>query len=200
MRTRTTAVLFAASALLLVGCGSSDTDGEDKASREASSTPATKSTAPSPSASPAPTAMVIGTPYKWTNPATGETVETSGITNVIGYEQPVSVKNWPAEAVDAENPEWIAVEVKVCNENGDDVTVSQAPWSLGFPDDTRVETTGLIGSGLPKPEYPVDGGTLRPGDCLRGKIPFVVEKGQRPDRVIYQGGGMHPVEWTVPKK
>ncbi|MEV3995508.1 DUF4352 domain-containing protein [Streptomyces halstedii] len=102
------------------------------------------------------------------------------------------MKNWPADAIDVENPEWIAVEVKVCNENGDDITVSQAPWPLGFPDDTRIQTRGLIGSGLPKPEYPVDGGTLRPGDFLRGKIPFVVEKGQRPDWIVYQGARSTP--------
>jgi hypothetical protein len=34
---------------------------------------------------------------------------------------------------------------------------------------------------------------------LRGKIPFVVEKGQRPDRILYQGGDSQRVEWAVPK-
>ncbi|MFD3813924.1 DUF4352 domain-containing protein [Streptomyces rubiginosohelvolus] len=190
-----TALLLAVSATLLAGCGDSDSRTDSKASNAPRLSPSTESTPASPAQ---PTALAIGEPYKWTRPATPENVETSGISTVIGYEQPVSVRNWPADATDAENPEWIAVEVRVCNDNGDDIAVSQTPWSLSFPDDTRVETRGLIGSGLPKPEYPVDGGTLRPGDCLRGKIPFVVEKGQRPDRIIYQGGEIGPVEWAVP--
>ncbi|NEB41448.1 DUF4352 domain-containing protein [Streptomyces sp. SID14515] len=190
-----TALLPAVSATLLAGCGDSDSRTDGKASNTPRPSPSTESTPASPTQ---PTALAIGEPYRWTHPATPENVATSGISTVIGYEQPVSVRNWPADATDAENPEWIAVEVKVCNDNGDDITVFQTPWSLGFRDDTRVETRGLIGSGLPKPEYPVDGGTLRPGDCLRGKIPFVVEKGQRPDRIIYQGGEIGPVEWAVP--
>ncbi|WP_455356356.1 DUF4352 domain-containing protein [Streptomyces sp. SYSU K217416] len=202
MHTRTAAaLLLASSAALLAGCGDSGSSTESKPSHESSVAPATESSSALPSVSPSqPTALAIGEPYRWIHSAAPDNVETSGTSTVISYEQPVSVKNWPAEAIDAENPEWIAVEVKVCNDKGDDITVSQAPWSLGFPDDTRVDTGGLIGSGLPKPEYPVDGGTLRPGDCLRGKIPFVVEKGQRPDRIVYQGGEIDPVEWTVPVK
>ncbi|MGW7469895.1 DUF4352 domain-containing protein [Streptomyces xantholiticus] len=201
IRTTTVGLLLAATTTVLTGCGDSEPTSESKASDGPSPTAtATTKSEPSPSDSAPAAPLTIGQPYKWTHPESADNAETSGITNVIGYEQSVTVKNWPAEAIDVENPEWIAVEVKVCNERGDDITVSQAPWTLGFPDDTIVETKGLIGSGLPKQEYPVGGGTLRPGDCLRGKIPFVVEKGQRPDRIIYQGGEIQRVEWAVPPK
>ncbi|MFH8927567.1 DUF4352 domain-containing protein [Streptomyces pristinaespiralis] len=194
-------LLLTTTATVLTACGDTDTGTKEA---EASKAPSKSAAAKNADASPSPSAssgkLTIGQPYKWTAEETEENAETSGTSNVIGYEQPVVVKNWSADAIDVEKPEWIAVEVKVCNDRGDDISVSQTPWTLGFPDDTTVETKGLIGSGLPQPEYPVEGGTLRPGDCLRGKIPFVVEKGQRPDRVIYQGSDITRVEWAVPPK
>ncbi|MFI5673406.1 hypothetical protein [Streptomyces cellulosae] len=68
---------------------------------------------------------------------------------------------------------WATAEVKVCNVEGD-ISVSEFPWSLSYPDDTRIEVTGLNGGDLPKPEFPTDDVVVKRGDCLRGKIPFPV--------------------------
>jgi hypothetical protein len=124
-----------------------------------------------------------------------------GTTTVLGYEQPVSV-DVPTEGMQLglKNPTWVTVEVKVCNEAGGTIVISQAPWSLGFPDDTRVESLFISATGLPKPEYPASETSVRAGDCLRGKIPFIIETGQRPDRIIYETMNTPtPVEWAVPK-
>jgi len=57
----------------------------------------------------------------------------------------------------------------------------------------------LGGSGVPKPEYPSDATAVKPGSCLRGNITYSVERGTRPDQVIYGVEGRDPVEWTIPK-
>lgn len=78
--------------------------------------------------------------------------------------------------------------------------VAQSPWTLGYPDDTRIQAPGVSGAGVPKPEYPVEGTAVRPGTCLRGKITFSMAKGTRPDRIIYGPGGRAPSPGPCPRR
>jgi hypothetical protein len=79
------------------------------------------------------------------------------------------------------------------------VTTSQEPWALGFPDYTRIQAPFVNGEGVPKPEYPIGSTAVKAGTCLRGKITFSMERGTRPNQIIYGPEGRDPVEWTVPK-
>lgn len=98
-----------------------------------------------------------------------------------------------------ENGVWAAVDVKVCNGQGPDIMSDQQPWSLAFPDGTRMQVTGLNGGDLPKPEYPTMPTVVKAGDCLRGKIPFPVPKDQRPTKVIYHpASAPTATEWAIP--
>lgn len=199
MRIRATVILTAA-LLALVGCGNGDTGTDGSAAKaSASARPKDASAAPT-SPTEGSSALAIGQPHKWNGVALDEKTPTSGTTTVLRYAHDVDVDGWPSEALGVDNPLWVAIDVKVCNDKGGVISVSQAPWSLGFSDDSRVESPLLDGNGLPKPEYPLDDAMVKPGDCIRGKIPFVLEEGQRPDRVIYETfGAPEPVEWTVPK-
>ncbi|MGW1799001.1 DUF4352 domain-containing protein [Streptomyces sp. NPDC001984] len=115
---------------------------------------------------------------------------------VLAYTQPEKGPAPPDKELGGDA--WATAEVKVCNVQGD-ISVSQFPWSLSYPDDTRIEVTGLNGGDLPKPEFPTDDVAVKPGDCLRGKIPFPVPSSKRPDRIVYAPDGSEPVEWAVPK-
>jgi hypothetical protein len=201
MRSRTITAASAATLLLaLTACGGEPGNAKSSASPESSPTkpaPSTASTTPSPS--PTDGKLAIGQSHRWNGLALDETTATTGTTTVLSYSHDVRVPGWPADALDADEPLWVAVEIKVCNDKGGTVAVSQTPWSLGFPDDSRVESSFLEGPGLPKPEYPTAETKVKVGDCLRGKIPFVIERAQRPDRIIYETLGPDPVEWAVPK-
>ncbi|MFJ6631800.1 hypothetical protein ACIQMR_10440 [Streptomyces sp. NPDC091376] len=198
MRTRATEILTAA-LLALVGCSNGDTGTDGSAAKgSAPARPKDASAAP-PSPTKGSSPLTIGQPHKWNGVALDEKTPTNGTTTVLTYAHDVDVDGWPSEALGVDNPLWVAIDVKVCNDKGGVISVSQGPWSLGFSD-SRVEPSFLDGNGLPKPEYPLDGAMVKPGDCIRGKIPFVLERGQRPDRVIYETfGAPQPVEWTVPK-
>lgn len=93
---------------------------------------------------------------------------------------------------------WATAEVKVCNKKGDNLSVSQFPWSLAYKDGTSIEVTGSSGGDMPKPEYPMDK-TLTPGRCARGLIAFPVPGGKRPERLVYEPEGSEPTEWAIPK-
>lgn len=62
----------------------------------------------------------------------------SGTTTVLSYAQPAKDVDLTKEASVFAHPVWSVLEVKVCvaAESGP-VTVSQGPWAVGFPDDTR---------------------------------------------------------------
>ncbi|MFG2618969.1 hypothetical protein ACGFXC_15300 [Streptomyces sp. NPDC048507] len=105
----------------------------------------------------------------------------------------------PGEGLGVEDAVWAAVEVKVCNKQGPDISSDQQPWSLAFADGTRTQTTGLNGGDLPKPEYPTLPTVVKAGDCLRGKIPFPVPKDQRPTKIVYRSASaLTSTEWAVP--
>lgn len=194
MRRTTTAALTAV-LLALSGCSSGDTTTEAKPSASP------KVVSPSPAVSESPVApdkpLAFGSRHVWKDTVDGESLE--GHTTVLGYEQPVRGVTFGTDGLGVTNPEWATIDVKVCTTKGSKVMVSQAPWSLGFPDDTRITPDVYGGPGLPRPQYPTDGAAVKVGDCIRGKIPVVLEKGTRPDRIIYEPAERAPVEWAVPK-
>ncbi|MFB7711600.1 hypothetical protein [Streptomyces sp. NPDC056105] len=143
--------------------------------------------------------LKIGTAHHWSDTDTDGT-HISGTTSVIGYTQPATGVDMPDSVSDFPHPVWTILEVKVCaDDTSSNVMVSQAPWNLGFADDTRLAAPLISGAGVPKPEYPVNGAAVKPGTCLRGKILFSVDRGTRPTQVVYAPDGRDPVEWTVPK-
>jgi hypothetical protein len=182
-------------AALTAGCSSNSVDDKPaKATPKPSSTP-TKAAATK-AASNGP--LAFGTGHHWSGTDLDGS-HISGTTTVLAYTQPAKV-GLPDEAADATDPEWATLEVKVCaDKTSANVQTSQGPWNLGFPDDSRIKAPGYSGGGVPKPEYPVDGAILTPGECLKGKLTFDLEKGTRPNRIIYAVDGSAPVTWTVPK-
>ncbi|MFE9296582.1 DUF4352 domain-containing protein [Streptomyces niveus] len=181
--------MSAALLLVLTGCS-------DGGKTEAKTSETAPSASPTEKVAPEPAELKIGAEYSWESDVDGYTA--TGATTVLSYEQPVKGTSLPGEGLGLADPEWAAVEVKVCNAGPDPISVSQLPWSLRFPDDTRADTTGLNGGDLPKPEFPTEDTVVRADDCLRGKIPFAVERGTRPDLIVYTPSASSPVEWTVP--
>ncbi|WP_225638865.1 hypothetical protein [Streptomyces solaniscabiei] len=144
--------------------------------------------------------LKLGVGHQWTD-TDYDGSPLSGTTTAISYTQPATGVDLPDEVSDFENPVWAILEVKVCaGKDSSTLNVSQGPWALGFPDDTRLQAPGTSGSGVPKPEYPTgDGALVKAGTCLRGKITFSVEEGTRPNEIIYAPEGKDPVEWAVSK-
>lgn len=183
-------VLALAAALTACTSGGSSSDAKPKATAKAT----TAKPSPTPSmASP----LAIGQPNKWHMDG-----GYNGSTTVLAYTQPIHLYDDPGTSLGyPKGSFWATVEVKVCNNAGSTlITVSQTPWTLGFKDGTRTETTGEYGGDFPKPEFPALDTNVTAGECLRGKIPFPVAKGQRPDRIIYSAESRDPVIWTVPAK
>ena len=204
MRTRTTIV-----AVMLLGATATACSGtiDDKASAAAAGSTGTGSTGTGSTGTPTTSVgegakagpLRIGTGRHWSDIDTdGSPI--SATTTVLSYTQPAKGVRLPDAAADFSDPVWATLEVKVCaDSDSTNVMVGQTPWSLGFADDTRLAAPGLSGSGVPKPEYPADGAAVRPGSCLRGKITYSLEKGTRPNQVIYGVEGRDPIEWTIPK-
>lgn len=195
MHARTAAcTALLALAALTAGCSSDSTDGKPtKATAKPISTPTAEASA-KPDGGPLP----LGTGHHWTDTDLDGS-HISGTTTALTYTQPVKV-GLPDDASDATNPEWAILEVRLCADKASsNVQTSQGPWTLGFPDGSRIDAPNWSGSGIPKPEYPVDGALVTPGECLKGKITFDLEKGNRPDRIIYAVDDRDPVTWTVPK-
>lgn len=142
--------------------------------------------------------MKIGDAHRWEIAIDG--LQANGSTTVLACEQPAKGTSSPGEGLGLADPEWATVEVKVCNNGPDMISASQTPWTLAFADGTRVETTGLNGGDLPRPEFPTLDTPVKTGDCLRGKIPFAVERGERPERIVYTPSESAPVEWVASAK
>lgn len=95
--------------------------------------------------------------------------------------------------------EYIGLEVKVCvvENTGEAITVSWAPWSIEFTDDTSATPLSAWGDQWwSVPLYPQNR-TMRVGACARGWVPFEVPKGSRPKTVVYQPGSGNALEWRV---
>ncbi|MEU0691431.1 hypothetical protein [Streptomyces uncialis] len=191
MRTRTTAATAAALLLAALTACSSDSKStaESKPGAKPSSSPEATS-APSPDVP-----LAFGTLSDWKT-----SDGTEGTTTVLDYKQPVTGVTFTSTGLGYTDPEWAYAEVKVCNKRGTTITVSQAPWSLGLKDGGRITPHILDGPGLPQPQYPTQGAKVKAGGCVRGKVPVIMEKGARPDRVIYETADEEPVEWAVPAK
>ncbi|MGX9887336.1 hypothetical protein [Streptomyces sp. NPDC002276] len=161
-------------------------------------TTAAKPTSTATTTAAQPKDLTIGAGHHWSDTDLDGS-HISATTSVISYTQPAKV-DLPNTLADFPNPTWAILEVKVCADaTSTNVMVAQSPWTLGYPDDTRIQAPGVSGAGIPKPEYPVESTAVQPGTCLRGKITFSMAKGTRPDRIIYGPGGRDPVTWTVPK-
>ncbi|KUH39037.1 hypothetical protein ATE80_09500 [Streptomyces kanasensis] len=106
----------------------------------------------------------------------------------------------PGEGLGVSNKAvWARIEVKVCNDEGGSINVTQFPWSLAYADGAQVEVTGLHGGNFPKPEFPTNDKPVKPGNCVRGGIMFPVEPDQRPERIVYHPDSIEePIEWAVP--
>ncbi|MFF3420307.1 hypothetical protein ACFYW9_37450 [Streptomyces sp. NPDC002698] len=196
MHTRTTTALTAVLLLTATAtaCSSSSTDNKPRTASAKTTSGATASTA----AKTSP--LKIGTGHHWSDTDTDGS-HISGTTTVKGYTQPIKMDGSLSHGLsDFEHPVWATLDVKLCADSSSTTVMSsQKPWTLGFPDDTRIQAPLVSGAGVPKPEYPVDSAAVTPGSCLRGKITFSMERGTRPDRIIYGPEGRDPVEWSVPK-
>jgi hypothetical protein len=95
--------------------------------------------------------------------------------------------------------EYIGVEVRMCivtDAGPEPTTVSWAPWSLTFADDTVAEAmSSWSDEWWSVPLYPQDR-AVRPGSCVRGWVPFEAPKGSKPVAVNYQPSGI-VLEWRV---
>ncbi|MEW1895924.1 DUF4352 domain-containing protein [Streptomyces albidoflavus] len=116
---------------------------------------------------------------------------------VIAYTQPETGPQPPTEELGGDT--WATAEIKVCNVKGQTFSVSQHPWSLAYEDGTRIEVSGLSGGDLPKPEFPINDVSVKPGDCVRGKVPYPVPGDSRPERIVYAPESLdESLEWTIP--
>lgn len=94
---------------------------------------------------------------------------------------------------------WATASIKVCNIRGPIINVSPTPWALAYEDGTSIESTGLSGGDLPKPEFPMDR-PVKAGRCAAGLIAYPVPHGKTPERIVYAPDGTDPIEWAVSKE
>ncbi|HEY2673640.1 MAG TPA: hypothetical protein VGJ07_25165, partial [Rugosimonospora sp.] len=100
---------------------------------------------------------------------------------------------------DRSGDEWAAADIQTCAETGSvfQVTVSNAPWSLSYPDGTDLIPTRTSAPQFPQPGYPHSPSTLQPGQCLRGWIVFAVPAGSRPQVIRYAPQGATAIDWLI---
>lgn len=187
MRHQHAAAIVLALAAALTACTSgSGADAKPKASAKTSPSPTKAS------------ALALGQATRWSDKKYG----ISGTTTALAYTQPVSVPSVDLKSIDyAKDSQWATLDVKVCTDaSSKTISVSQTPWQLAFKDSTRTPAPSISGSGIPKPEFPTADTDVLAGDCVRGLISFVVDKGTRPDRIVYDTQDSDPIVWTVPAK
>ncbi|MGW5689250.1 hypothetical protein [Nonomuraea sp. NPDC003754] len=94
--------------------------------------------------------------------------------------------------------EYIGIEVRMCiaKSEGSPTNVSWGPWSIEFADETVEQAMSSWGpEWWDVPLYP-NGRQVQEGRCVRGWIPFEVQKGAKPRTVSYQPSDM-TLEWQV---
>lgn len=95
---------------------------------------------------------------------------------------------------------YVGVEVKTClvSATSAPVQLSWAPWSLGYADSTGVAAvTTYSPESFTSPLYP-DGRNVAVGTCVRGLIPFTVNRaGAAPVSVSYGPDGATPSTWDL---
>ncbi|MFH8794828.1 DUF4352 domain-containing protein [Streptomyces sp. NPDC017941] len=189
MRTRTTTGLITAGLLLTTGTACSTSE-EPKTVRVTVTQTVTE--APDEQAAPKKDGPLV-----LRDKATVESEDGSSSTvEVLAYTHTEKGPEAPGEALGGDS--WATAEIRVCNAGNDSIGVSQDPWSLDYADGTTVETTGLSGGDMPKPEFPMDK-IISSSKCARGKVAFPVDAKKRPVSVVYGPEGVEPVEWAVPK-
>ena len=171
------ALLLAALAPGLAGCGSTGPSG-----------PLADNPPASPTVSAGPTGPQFGQSMA---AGTGFIAAT-----VFGYTQPAASGAAPSRAGHV----WAAVDAQACREPGSvfQVTVSDGPWSLRFPDGTSAAPSQADDPNFPQPRYPSSPAALQPGKCLRGWIIFDVPEIGRPLSVRYAPQGGSPIDWPIP--
>ncbi|MFF7754358.1 DUF4352 domain-containing protein [Streptomyces sp. NPDC007971] len=92
---------------------------------------------------------------------------------------------------------WATISIKVCNISGPNISVSQTPWSLAYKDGTSIESTGLSGGDMPKPEFPMDK-PVKAGRCASGLVAYPVPSGKKPERIVY-APDTDSTEWAITK-
>ncbi|GIH16490.1 hypothetical protein [Rugosimonospora africana] len=130
--------------------------------------------------------------------ALGESAQSSSgfvSVTVFSYEQPTA----GAVPPDRSGDEWAAADVQTCAETGSvfQATVSNAPWSLSYPDGTALIPTRATAAQFPQPAYPISPRSLAPGQCLRGWVVFAVPAGRRPQVIRYAPQGATPIDWLI---
>lgn len=185
-RAACTALLLAATA---TACSSSDEPDTVRVT-VTQTAPATPTSSPTPS--PADSTLKMGA----TKTIDDDANDVHITIQALAYEQPF--KGTQPQKPDAAlgGDTWSTVNVKVCNVSGPNINVSQFPWSLAYADGTSVETTGLSGGDMPKPEFPMDK-AVTAGRCAAGLIAFPVDSSKTPARVVYEPDGAEPTEWAV---
>ncbi|GGQ27089.1 hypothetical protein [Streptomyces roseolilacinus] len=201
MRTRTTAALAVFLLTTLTACGTEPTP-DKPASAPQPSTGEMTEQAPSPSTSTPQSPLPLGEAWKWEGLAIDGVTRTKGSTVALSYTQPVVGFRPPGKELGVSGKAvWARIEVKVCNEEGGNIHVTQSAWSLAYEDGAQAEVTGLHGGDFPKPEFPMNEKLVKPGKCVRGGIMFPTEPDQRPERIVYHPDSIdEPIEWAVPTK
>ncbi|MEU4986270.1 DUF4352 domain-containing protein [Streptomyces sp. NPDC021969] len=189
MRRRTT-ILLITSLVALAGCGNSS--GEPDTIRVT----VTQTVTAQPSSKPA--AAPDDGIYKMGDKATINDTESNirFTAQVVEYQQPYKGPQ-PQKPSDFQGGDtWATASIKVCNEEGETFSVDQSVWSLEYADGISVESTGLSGGDMPKPEYPMDK-AVKAGRCAAGLIAYPVDGSKRPERVVYSPEGLDSREWAI---
>ncbi|WP_445279650.1 DUF4352 domain-containing protein [Streptomyces sp. DSM 118148] len=118
---------------------------------------------------------------------------------VVDYQQPYKGPQPQKPDASQGGDVWAALSIKVCNVSGPNISVSHRPWSLAYEDGTSIESTGLSGGDLPKPEFPMDK-LVKAGRCAAGLIPYPVPSSKHPERIVYAPDDAEDtIEWAVTK-
>lgn len=198
-RSHTNTVIISTAAVLIAGIvtaglvvsNSRDADDPTPTVVKAANTPSASSTKTSPSPSPSQETLKLGD--KVDIDAGGNKFSAAVLAHKDkGISSPTGLFQ--------DGQKLALVEVKVCNEGEQPITVAPFTWSLAYEDGSRLEPFHMTGSELPPPVYPMDA-KVKGGDCVRGNVFFEVPKGfGRAERVLYSPGDLdEPVEWQVGK-
>lgn len=197
-RNHTNTIIISTAAVLIAGIvtagivvSNSRNDDPTPTVVKAASTPSASSTKASPSPSPSQETLKLGD--KVDIDAGGNKFSAAALTHKDkGLRSPTGLFQ--------DGQKLALVEVKVCNEGEEPITVAPFTWSLAYEDGSRLEPFHMTGSELPPPVYPMDA-KVKGGDCVRGNVLFEVPKGfGRAERVLYSPGDLdEPVEWQIGK-
>lgn len=142
---------------------------------------------------PAPVPARLGTAQKSSTP--------EGDVTVTAYAYRALASTSPPER---RGYGYAGVDIRTClTRAAAQVSVSWAPWSLRFADDTVAEpVTTWSDDAFRVPLFPAVDRQVRAGQCVRGWAVFEVPAGKRPAGVVYAPSDVSaapaPLEWAVP--